>query len=65
MLRALDLRLAGATYREIAVALGERDAAEMSAAEWKGSRERAYVMRLVASAIRMMNGGYRKLLRGR
>lgn len=65
MLRALDLNLAGATYREIAVALGEQDAAEMSAAEWKGSRERAYVIRLVASATRMMNGGYRTLLRGR
>ena len=65
MLRALDLHLAGANYREIALALGEDDAADMSAAEWKGSRERAYVIRLVASANRMMNGGYRKLLRGR
>jgi hypothetical protein len=65
MLRALDLRLAGANYREIAAALGEADAADMSAAEWKGSRERAYVIRLVTSANRMMNGGYRKLLRGR
>jgi len=65
MLGALDLHLAGASYREIAVALGEADANDMSAAEWKGSRERAYVIRLVASANRMMNGGYRKLLRGR
>lgn len=65
MLDALDLRLGGATYREIAVALGEDEAADMSAAEWKGSRERAYVMRLVAAATRMMNGGYRTLLRGR
>jgi hypothetical protein len=65
MLRALDLHLAGSSYRDIALALGEADAAEMSAVAWKGSRERAYVIRLVASATRMMNGGYRKLLRGR
>lgn len=65
MLRALDLHLSGATYREIAIALGEAEAAGMSAAEWTGSRERAYFIRLVASANRMMNGGYRKLLRGR
>jgi hypothetical protein len=65
MLRALDLHLAASSYRDIALALGEAEAAEMSAAEWKGSRERAYVIRLVASAHRMMNGGYRKLLRGR
>lgn len=65
MLRALDLHLAGSSYREIAVVLDETDAANMSAAEWKGSRERAYVIRLVASANRMMNGGYRTLLRGR
>lgn len=65
MLRALDLHLAGSTYREIGIALGVADAASMSSAEWVGSRERAYVIRLVASANRMMNGGYRKLLRGR
>lgn len=65
MLRALDLKLGGASYRAIAVALGESDAAQMRAAEWKGSRERAYVTRLVAAATRMMNGGYRALLRGR
>lgn len=65
MLRALDMHLAGNNYREIALALGESDAADMSAAEWKGSRERAYIIRLVASANHMMTEGYRKLLRGR
>lgn len=65
MLQALDLRLSGSSYREIAIELGRRDAAGMSPAEWKSSTERAYVIRLVASATRMMNGGYRKLLRGR
>lgn len=65
MLRALDLHIAGHNYRQIAVALGERDVTDMSAAEWKGSRERAHVIRLVTSATRMMDNGYRRLLRGR
>ena len=63
MLVALDMRLAGATYREIAAALGETDAATMTAAEWKGSRARSFAIRIVRAAIAMMNGGYRKLLR--
>lgn len=65
MLRALDLRLVGASYRDIAIALGEADAARMSATEWKMSRARSHVVRLVASGKAMMNGGYRKLLQGR
>lgn len=63
MLRALDLRLAGATYREIAIALGKDDAEHLSATEWKGSGARSFVYRLVRDASAMMNGDYRKLLR--
>jgi hypothetical protein len=63
MLRALDLRLDGATYREIAVALGKDEAARMSATEWKDSAARSFVYRLVRDANAMMNGDYRKLLR--
>ncbi|MDX3885096.1 MAG: DUF2285 domain-containing protein [Sphingomonas sp.] len=63
MLRALDLRLAGATYREIAIALGKDDAEHLSATEWKGSSARSFVYRLVRDASAMMNGDYRKLLR--
>ena len=63
MLRALDMHLAGASYRQIAAALGEREGASLSATEWKDSRSRAWVVRLVAGGRRMMNGGYRKLLR--
>ncbi|MCC6469713.1 MAG: DUF2285 domain-containing protein [Alphaproteobacteria bacterium] len=63
MLCALDLRLGGATYREIAVALGKDEAAHLSATEWKDSAARSFVYRLVRDATAMMNGDYRKLLR--
>lgn len=67
MLRALDLRLADRSYREIAIALGdaEAEAERLSASEWKGSRSRSRIIRLVRAATDMMNGGYRKLLRMR
>lgn len=63
MLRALDLRDEGATYREIATALGGDDAARLSASDWKMSASRSFVVRLVRDGIAMMNGDYRKLLR--
>ena len=63
MLRALDLRDEGATYRQIAMALGREDAARMSASDWKMSASRSFVVRLVRDGIAMMNGDYRKLLR--
>ena len=63
MLRALDLRQAGATYREIAAALGQDDDAQLPATEWKMSAGRSFVIRLVRDATAMMNGDYRKLLR--
>lgn len=63
MLRALDLRLAGATYRDIAIALGKSEADRLPATEWKTSAARSFVYRLVRDATRLMNGDYRKLLR--
>lgn len=63
MLRALDLRDGGATYREIAIALGRDEAAGLSASDWKMSSARSFVVRLVRDGIAMMNGNYRKLLR--
>ena len=63
MLRALDLRQAGASYREIAAALGREGDAQLSATEWKVSAGRSFVIRLVRDATAMMNGDYRKLLR--
>ncbi len=63
MLRALDMRQNGATYREIAAELGRDDDAKLPATEWKTSAGRSFVIRLVRDATAMMNGGYRKLLR--
>nr|WP_247711974.1 DUF2285 domain-containing protein [Qipengyuania qiaonensis] len=63
MLRALDMRQDGATYREIAAELGREDDAKLPATEWKVSAGRSFVIRLVRDATAMMNGGYRKLLR--
>ncbi len=62
MLRALDLRERGATYREIAAELGRDDATKLSASDWKMSASRSFVVRLVRDGIAMMNGDYRKLL---
>ncbi|WP_425338479.1 DUF2285 domain-containing protein [Sphingomonas jejuensis] len=63
MLRALDLRDCGATYRQIAAELGREDATKLSASDWKMSASRSFVVRLVRDGIAMMNGDYRKLLR--
>lgn len=63
ILRALDLRDGGATYRQIAVELGREDATKLSASDWKMSASRSFVVRLVRDGIAMMNGDYRKLLR--
>ena len=63
MLRALDLRHEGATYRQIAAELGREDATKLSASDWKMSASRSFVVRLVRDGLAMMNGDYRKLLR--
>lgn len=63
ILRALDLRDRGATYRQIAAELGREDATKLSASDWKMSASRSFVVRLVRDGMAMMNGDYRKLLR--
>ncbi|WP_291719001.1 DUF2285 domain-containing protein [Magnetospirillum sp. 64-120] len=63
ILRALDLRHGGATYRQIAAELGREDATKLSASDWKMSASRSFVVRLVRDGIAMMSGDYRKLLR--
>ncbi|KXU31385.1 hypothetical protein A0J57_02445 [Sphingobium sp. 22B] len=63
MLRALDLRDGGATYRQIAVELGREEAAQLPAIEWKVSATRSFVVRLVRDAKALAGGDYRKLLR--
>jgi hypothetical protein len=65
MLCALDMHLAGTSYRDIAKKLGESDAAAFPATESKDSRGRSRIIRLVTGAKALMNGGYRKLLGGR
>jgi hypothetical protein len=62
-LRALDGALAGNSYRTIAEGLfgPERLAAE----PWKTSSLRGRVLRLVGEGWRLMDGGYRELLRRR
>lgn len=62
MLRALDGHCTGASYREIARALYGRDA--VARYSWKTSSVRGQAIRLVKDAIAVMEGGYRKLLRG-
>lgn len=65
MLRALDGHQSGASYRDIALALLDAQEAQWPARDWKCSAARSQVIRLVADATALMNGGYRKLLRGR
>ena len=63
MVRALDGRSSGATYREIAAVLFETH--QQSATEWKTSSIRAQTIRLVRDAETMVRGGYLHLLAGR
>ena len=62
MLRALDGRIDGAAYRDIAVAL--YGAARVAAAPWKSSALRDTTLRLVRDGRAMASGGYQALLRG-
>ena len=59
-LRALDGRLEGASYREIADALF--DAGSITGHDWKGHDLRDRTIRLVRFGRDMMRGGYRRLL---
>lgn len=59
-LRALDGRLAKASYREIADALF--GVGEISGRAWKGHDLRDRTIRLVHYGLKMMEGGYRLLL---
>jgi hypothetical protein len=62
MLRALDGHLSSATYREIAGALYGLE--PVARYPWKTSSIRGQTIRLVRDANAIMNGEYRKLLRG-
>jgi hypothetical protein len=60
MLRALDGRLAKASYRDIAQQLFGHE--RLNREPWKTSSIRAATIRLVRGGIALMRGGYRKLL---
>lgn len=63
MLRALDGRIEGSSHFEIALALfGPRF---IVAAEWQESPFRYATLRLIRDGHKMINGGYRQLLRFR
>ena len=63
MLRALDMRLGGASYRDIAASLGHTEVAHLPAKEWRNNSHRSEAIRLVRDAQRLMNRDYVKLLR--
>jgi hypothetical protein len=64
MLRAIDGRIDGASYREIAAALLDPDVVDLPARDWKVSAPHSRVFRLVKDAWGFIQGGYRKLLNG-
>jgi len=63
MLNALDGHISQASYREIASALFDSSVAREKG--WKTHPIRARTIRLVQDAMKMVNRGYLKLLRGR
>ncbi|MEO3415017.1 DUF2285 domain-containing protein [Roseovarius sp. CAU 1744] len=63
MLRAYDGRMAGASQREIAEVVFRLS--QVSRDEWQSAPERFAVMALLRDARKMVDGGYRALLRSR
>ncbi|MDK8873395.1 DUF2285 domain-containing protein [Paracoccus sp. APAP_BH8] len=63
MLQAIDGRMSGASYRDIACAIYGTD--RVHAEAWKTSALRDAVMGFVRDARAMIGGGYRRLLRRR
>jgi hypothetical protein len=60
MLRAVDARQAGATYRSVAEALFPEH--EIDPASWVGSAIRETTIRLARDGMKLVRGGYRTLL---
>nr|WP_272871292.1 DUF2285 domain-containing protein [Agrobacterium vitis] len=63
MLRVFDARSAGATYRDIAIAIYGRS--RVASEPWKTSSLRDAVIGLVEGGFTMVDGGYLQLLRRR
>lgn len=64
LLQVLDGQKAGATRRELAIALIGADVRDYSAADWADSRERKRIGRWIREAVELRDGGYIRLLRG-
>lgn len=65
MLRAFDGHESGASHRQIATVLFDPDIAYVPARDWKSSALHARVFRLVKDACALVDGGYRRILRGK
>jgi hypothetical protein len=63
LLSIYDALDAGSDQRDIAFGLVFSRHRPLVGAAWKGSGERRHTLRLIAEARRLVNGGYRKLLR--
>jgi hypothetical protein len=61
MLRVVDARLAGATYRSIAESMFPTH--KIDAASWAGDALRETTIRLARDGLKLVEGGYRSLLR--
>lgn len=64
MLRILDGLHGGASRREIASVIFNRDFRSISAVEWQITSERRHLARLIAEARDYVGGGYLRILRG-
>lgn len=64
MLQAIDAWRSGKSHRQIAVELLDPDCGALPASAWKLSPVRARTLRLVADGMKLMQGGYLRLLRG-
>lgn len=62
LLALCDALDAGASTRDVAFGLVMPNHRPLAGPDWKGSGERRHVLRLIAEARRLVNGGYRKLL---
>jgi hypothetical protein len=60
-IRAVDARLAGHSYREIAEGLFGKE--RLHGRSWKDNDLRSSIIRLVKNGTALMRGGYRALLR--
>tara|TARA_B100002049_G_scaffold94684_1_gene70167 strand:- start:19 stop:354 length:336 start_codon:yes stop_codon:yes gene_type:complete len=59
MLAMLDARAEGATARELAFGLVYRNSAPIKGANWKASGEKRHTLRLLRTAVKLREGGYR------